>query len=168
MVTVDSTASPVRLKRRGKGARHRQIKRKRIRQESLRLVKTGKVDLTPCVACGSEDNLGIHHLEPIQADRFVFLCEPCHLLVHKPVFRRMDVCVASGHLSIRPEAVVQPKPSVSPTDTPAPRTVTPARHTNSPARQKQPPVAHANSPARQKQPPVAHANSPRRREVRCG
>jgi hypothetical protein len=82
-------------------------------------------------------------------------------LVHMPVFRRMDVCVASGHLSIRPEAVVQPKPSVSPTDTPAPRTVTPAR-------QKQPPVAHTNSPARQKQPPVAHANSPRRREVRCG
>ena len=49
MVTVDSTASPVRLKRRGRGSAHR------------------------------------------------------------PVFRTLKVCIASGHFSIRPEAAVTKK-----------------------------------------------------------
>ncbi len=109
MVTVDSTASPVRLKRRGKGARKRQKRRHRIGRRSARLVKTGKVDLTPCLVCGSEQNLTIHHVEPIKANRFVFLCEPCHVLAHKPVFRTMEVCVASGHFSVCPDAVLPKK-----------------------------------------------------------
>ncbi len=106
MVTVDSTASPVRLKRRGKGAAHRKRRRSRLRRRSTRLVKTGQVDLTACMVCGSTRNLTIHHVEPIQPDRFVFLCEECHVLAHRPVFRTMQVCVASGHFSIRPEAIV--------------------------------------------------------------
>jgi hypothetical protein len=109
MVNVDSTASPVRLKRRGQGARKRRKRRHRIGRRSAKLVKTGKVDLTPCLICGSQEGLTIHHLEPIQPDRFVFLCEPCHVLAHKPVFRTMEVCVASGHFSIRPEAVLAKK-----------------------------------------------------------
>ena len=113
MVAVDSTARPVRLKRRGKGATKRRKKRNLIGRKSAKLVKTGKVDLTPCLICGSEEDLTIHHVEPIQPDRFVFLCEPCHVLAHTPVFRTMDVCVASGHFSIRPEALVRR------TDTPA-------------------------------------------------
>ena len=55
----------------------------------------------------------IHHIEPIQPDRFVFLCRPCHVLAHKPVHRLMQVCIASGHFSIRPEAAV-PKDAVLP------------------------------------------------------
>ncbi len=110
MVTVDSTAVVVRPKRRGKGARKRQKSRSRTRRRSAKLVQTGRVDLTPCVACGSQANLTIHHVEPIKPDRFVFLCEPCHVLAHRPVFRTMEVCVASGHFSVRPDAVVRPRP----------------------------------------------------------
>ncbi len=106
MVTVDSTASPVRLKRRGQGARKRHKRGHRVRRRSAKLVKTGRVDLTACIVCGSTRNLTIHHVEPIQADRFVFLCEDCHILAHRPVFRTMEVCIASGHFSIRPEAIV--------------------------------------------------------------
>ncbi len=109
MVTVDSTASPVRLKRRGRGAQKRRKRRHRIGRRSAKLVKTGKIDLTPCLVCGSEQNLTIHHLEPIRPDRFVFLCEPCHILAHRPVFRTMQVCIASGHFSIRPDAVLPRK-----------------------------------------------------------
>ncbi len=113
MVTVDSTAIPVRLKRRGRGARKRQIGRRRLRHKSIRLVKTGQVDLTPCVACGSTRDLTIHHVAPIQPDRFVFLCQPCHVLAHKPVFRTMEVCIASGHFSIRPEALAAGREEVA-------------------------------------------------------
>ena len=109
MVTVDSTAVVVRPKRRGKGAGKRRKRRHRIGRRSVKLVKTGKVDVTPCLVCGSEENLTIHHVEPIKADRFVFLCEPCHVLAHKPVFRTMEVCVASGHFSILPDAVLPKK-----------------------------------------------------------
>ncbi len=109
MVTVDSTASPVFPKRRGEGAKKRRITNHRIGRKSARLVKTGKVDLTPCLVCGSEQNLTIHIVEPIQPDRFVFLCKPCHVLAHKPVHRTMEVCVASGHFSIRPDAVLPKK-----------------------------------------------------------
>ena len=109
MVTVDSTASPVRLKRIGKGAIHRKKRRNRLRNKSTRLVKTGKVDLAPCLVCGSEQDLTIHHIAPIQPDRFVFLCRPCHVLAHMPVYRTMRVCIASGHFSIRPDAVLPKK-----------------------------------------------------------
>ena len=115
MVTVDSTASPVRLKRRGKGATHRKKIRNRLRSMSTRLVKTGKVDLTPCVVCGSQVDVEIHHIEPIQPDRFIFLCRPCHVLAHQPVFRTMQVCIATGHFSIRPDAVL-PKNTDLPKD----------------------------------------------------
>lgn len=65
--------------------------------------------MTPCIACGSEDDLTIHHVEPIQPDRFVFLCRPCHVLAHRPVYRAIEVCIAPGHFSIRPEAVLPKK-----------------------------------------------------------
>ncbi len=109
MVAVDSTASPVYPKRRGKGAKHRKRGHHRIGRKSARLVKTGRVDLTPCLICGSQENLTIHHLEPVQPDRFVFLCEPCHVLAHRPVFRTMQVCVAAGHFSFRPDAILPKK-----------------------------------------------------------
>ncbi len=109
MVTVDSTASPVRLKRRGRGAHYRKRGRDRIRHKSTKLVKQGTIDLAPCLVCGSEQNLTIHHVEPIQPDRFVFLCEECHVLAHMPVFRTIKVCIASGHFSIRPEAILPRK-----------------------------------------------------------
>ncbi len=109
MVAVDSTASPVHPKRIGKGANHRRNRHNRLRKKSTRLVKTGKIDLAPCLVCGSEQDLTIHHVGPMQADRFVFLCEACHILAHKPVLRTMDVCVASGEFSIRPEAVLPRK-----------------------------------------------------------
>ncbi len=109
MVAVDSTASPVRLKRIGKGANHRRKRGNRLRGRSTRLVKTGKIDLAPCLVCGSEQDLEIHHVAPIRVDHFVFLCRPCHVLGHKPVFRTMEVCIASGHFSIRPEAVLARK-----------------------------------------------------------
>ncbi|MCH7885922.1 MAG: hypothetical protein IIC01_11835 [Planctomycetes bacterium] len=63
----------------------------------------------PCLICGSWENLTIHHIEPVQPDRFVFLCGPCHVLAHMPVFRTMEVCIASGHFSIRPEAALPRK-----------------------------------------------------------
>ena len=113
MVAVDSTANPVRLKRRGKGARKRQRGRGRLRRKSTRLVKTGRVALTPCVACGSTRDLTIHHVAPLEPDRFVFLCKPCHVLAHKPVFRTMEVCIASGHFSIRPEALAAGRKEVA-------------------------------------------------------
>ena len=109
MVAVDSTASPVRLKRIGRGAKKRQLGRHRVRRKSNKLVKTGQVDLAPCLVCGSEQDLTIHHIEPIQPDRFVFLCRPCHVLAHMPVYRTMRVCIASGHFSIRPDAVLPRK-----------------------------------------------------------
>ncbi len=105
MVDVDSTGSPVRRKRRGKGARRRQKRRRRLRKMSLNLVKGGKTEITPCLVCGSEEDLTIHHVEPIRPDRFVFLCRECHVLAHQPVFRKMDVCIAAGHFSVRPEAL---------------------------------------------------------------
>ena len=144
MVTVDSTASPVRLKRRGRGARKRQKRRHRLRRRSVKLVKSGRVDLTPCIVCGSTRNLTIHHVEPIQPDRFVILCEECHVLAHRPVFRTMEVCVASGHFSIRPEAIV--------------------RRTDSPTNTS----ASADNSANGKQAPAARTNSPRRKGVYCG
>ena len=142
MVTVDSTASPVRPKRRGRGARKRQKRRHRLRRRSVKLVKSGRVDLTPCIVCGSTRNLTIHHVEPIQPDRFVILCEECHVLAHRPVFRTMEVCIASGHFSIRPEAIVRR------TDTPALRPDTPPSHTNTPAGGKKAPGVRTNSPRR--------------------
>ena len=132
MVTVDSTASPVRLKRRGKGAAHRKKRRQCKRRISSRLVKSGRVDLTPCIVCGSTENLTIHHVEPIRPDRFVFLCERCHVLAHKPVFRTMEVCIAPGHFSIRPEAIAQR--TDSPTDTSIGGKKSPGVRTNSPRR----------------------------------
>ncbi|GAF75127.1 unnamed protein product, partial [marine sediment metagenome] len=135
MVTVDSTASPFQPKRTGQGARKRQQKRHRKRRKSGKLVKSGRVDLTPCIVCGSTKDLSIHHIEPIKPDRFVFLCERCHLLAHKPVFRTMEVCVASGHFSVRPEAIVQR--ADSPTNTSAPA--------DNSANGKQAPAARTNS-----------------------
>lgn len=113
MVTVDSTANPVRLKRRGRRAGHRKKRRNRLRGKSTRLVKTGRVEIQPYAACGSTEDLTIHHIPPIRPDRFVFLCKSCHILAHKPVFRTMEVCVADSHLSICPQAVLGPKKEVA-------------------------------------------------------
>ena len=113
MVTVDSTGNPVRLKRRGRGARHRQKVRNRLRRKSVRLVRSGRIEITPCVTCGSTQDLTIHHVPPIRPDRFVFLCKSCHILAHKPIFQTIEICVAEGHFSIRPEAVLKPREVVA-------------------------------------------------------
>ncbi len=109
MVAANSTASPARPKRVGRRASRSRKRRQRLRRRSVRLVKTGKIDLKPCLVCGSEQNLTIHHVRPIRADRFVFLCRSCHDLAHKRVLSTMKVCIASGHFSIRPEAVLPKK-----------------------------------------------------------
>ncbi len=136
MVMVDSTGRPVVEKRIGQGATHRNRRLRRKRRQSTKLVKSGRVDLTPCVVCGSTENLSIHHIQPLQPDRFVFLCEECHLLAHTPVFLTMDVCVAAGHFSIRPEAIVQvthsPTHTSAPVDDSANGEQAPAAGTNSP------------------------------------
>ena len=113
MVAVDSTGNPICLKRRGKGTSHRNKVRNRLRRKSVRLVKTGRVEVTPCVVCGSTQDLTIHHIPPIQPDRFVFLCKSCHILAHKPIFRTVEVCVAEGHFSILPQAALKPKEAVT-------------------------------------------------------
>ncbi len=85
------------------------MKRQRKRRSSVRLVKSGRVDLAPCLICGTWENLTIHHVKPFRADRFVFLCESCHLLAHKPTYWKMRLCVAPGHFSVLPEAVLPVK-----------------------------------------------------------
>jgi hypothetical protein len=71
------------------------------------------VEIKPCAACGSTENLTIHHVPPIRPDRFVFLCKSCHVLVHKPIFRTIEVCVAEGQFDILPQAVLEPKKEVA-------------------------------------------------------
>jgi hypothetical protein len=97
--------------------------------------------------CGSTRNLTIHHVEPIQPDRFVILCEECHVLAHKPIFRTMEVCVASGHFSIRLEAIVR-RTDTPPcrTDMPAVRPGVPPSRTDMPAlRPGMPPTVSGHS-----------------------
>jgi len=109
MVTVDSTGRPVEPKRIGEGAARRDKIRHRVRVKSQKLVKLGRVDVTPCLMCGTEQNLTIHHVDPLEPERFVFLCVPCHDLAHKLVYRTMDVCVAERHFCVLPEAIVKIK-----------------------------------------------------------
>lgn len=85
------------------------MRRQRKRRGSVRLVKSGRVDLAPCLICGSWENLTIHHVMPFRADRFVFLCESCHLLAHKPTYWKMRLCVAPSHFTVLPEAVLPVK-----------------------------------------------------------
>ena len=107
MVDGNGTGSRLRHKTRGK---HRSYnKRQRVRHRSVRLVRNGKIDLAPCAVCGTWEKLTIHHIKPIKPDRFVFLCETCHRLAHKPVYWRMRLCVAPGHFSVLPEAVLPKK-----------------------------------------------------------
>ncbi len=84
----------------------RQWQRRLIRKMSRDLVRSGKIAQTHCLLCGSKEELTIHHLEPMRPDNFVFLCEPCHALAHKPVYRTIRVKVASGQFSVRPGAAV--------------------------------------------------------------
>ena len=107
MVIVDSTASPAPLNPAEKRLTSKQ--RHRVRNRSGRLVRKGLIDLAPCLVCGTLENLSIHHVEPFKVDRFVFLCESCHALAHRPVYQTIEVCVASGHFSVRPEAILPRK-----------------------------------------------------------
>lgn len=100
-------------KRRGLGWRYRRSQRNKIRQKSRDLVKAGVILKTPCLICGSRENLTIHHLEPIRPDRFVFLCEPCHILAHTPLYRVVKVRVSRGQFSVRPDAIAPRRKEVT-------------------------------------------------------
>ena len=90
-----------------RGAQQRE--HQRIRMKSRHLVKSGKIPERPCLACGTRENLTIHHIEPIQHHRFVFLCRPCHIRLHQPLYRQVTVPLAYGQFSIRPEAAIPRK-----------------------------------------------------------
>ena len=107
MVECNGTPITSRRKRTGRGWRRRQKARNRIRRKSRELVKSGRIHPLPCLRCGSRENLTIHHLEPFAPGRFVWLCEPCHRLAHTPVYRTIQVTVARGQFSVRPEAAVR-------------------------------------------------------------
>ena len=104
MDTADGTDAFVLGKR--KRGRTRQWQRKQIRKMSHRLVKSGKIPLTPCLLCGSRESPTIHHFEPMRPDRFVFLCQPCHDRAHRPLYRAILIPVTLGQFSIRPEAAL--------------------------------------------------------------
>ena len=93
---------------RGRGHSHRQ-KHRKIRRKSRKLVNSGQVPERPCLVCGSREDLTVHHVEPVQRDRFVFLCRPCHVRAHQPLYRHMLVPLAYGQFSIRPEAGIPRK-----------------------------------------------------------
>ena len=83
MVTADGTGTLGPCKPRRRNARQR--RRERIRMKSRKLVRSGKIARTPCVVCGSKENLEIHHhVEPMRPDGFVFLCEAYHKQAHRP------------------------------------------------------------------------------------
>ena len=105
MVTADGTET-ASLGKRGRNRRG-QRQRHRIRQMSRRLVKSGEMPEGPCLLCGSEEGLTIHHVGPMRPDRFVFLCGSCHERAHQPVYRIVRVPITSGQFSVRPAAVVQ-------------------------------------------------------------
>lgn len=84
-------------------------RREKIRKKSRKLVNSGQVPEQPCLACGTQQNLTVHHLEPMQYDRFVFLCEPCHFRAHLPLYREKSVPLAFGQFSIRREAAIPRK-----------------------------------------------------------
>ena len=115
MVTADGTDAFVLGKRkRGRGfgrgeGRSRRRQRKQIRRLSYFLVKTGEIPQKPCLICGSQQDLTIHHFEPMRPDRFVFLCQPCHDRAHQPLYRAIAIPVALGQFSIRPEAAIPRK-----------------------------------------------------------
>ena len=84
-------------------------RRNKIRRQSLKLVASGRVPKRPCLVCGSREALTLHHIAPIQRDRFVFLCRPCHDRAHLPLYRLVTVPLAYAQFSIRPEAVIPRK-----------------------------------------------------------
>ncbi len=104
MDTADGTDAFVLGKPKHRDTRQRQ--RKQIRRLSHYLVRTGEIPQKPCLICGSEENLTIHHFEPMRPDRFVFLCEPCHQRAHRPLYRSVPIPVAEGQFSVRPEAAI--------------------------------------------------------------
>ena len=87
----------------------RQRKHRKIRRKSRRLVNSGRIPERPCLVCGSRESPTVHHLEPMQRDRFVFLCWPCHDRLHRPLYRQVAVPLAYGQFSIRPEAAIPRK-----------------------------------------------------------
>ena len=113
MVTVDGTDAFVLGKRKHRrscgGGRSRRRQRKQIRKMSHRLVKAGIIPERPCLLCGSQQSLTIHHFEPMRPDRFVFLCQPCHDRAHRPLYRSILIPVTLGQFSVRPEAALPRK-----------------------------------------------------------
>ncbi len=105
MVTGDGTEVVSLGKRKLSPSRMRQRLRREIRRMSLELVMSGEIPRLPCLLCGSEEEITIHHVEPMRPDGIVFLCRPCHDRAHQPLFRTFKVAVAHGQFSIRPEAV---------------------------------------------------------------
>ena len=92
-----------------KPRRSQRKKHTKIRRKSRKLVNSGQTPERPCLICGSKHDLTVHHIEPIRPNRFVFLCRPCHVRAHRPLYRQVSVPLAYGQFSIRPEAAIPRK-----------------------------------------------------------
>ena len=96
-----------------RGWYRRKKKRDQIRSQSINLVKKGRVKITPCRVCGARENLTIHHIPPMKADRFIFLCSDCHrlfntpcpVLPHPPAGQKFREFPHAGQFYAQPEAV---------------------------------------------------------------
>ncbi len=115
MVTADGTDAFVLGKRKhdrrhGRGREStRQWQRMHIRRMSHCLVISGQIPERPCLVCGSQQSLRIHHIEPLRPGRFVFLCGECHIRAHRPLYRQISINRPFGQFSVRPEAAVMRK-----------------------------------------------------------
>ncbi len=109
MVTADGTDAFVLGKRRRSRAglsRTRQWQRMQIRRMSRCLVISGQIPERPCLLCGSQESLKIHHIEPLRPGRFVFLCGECHDRAHRTLYRQISIPSPFGQFSVRPEAAL--------------------------------------------------------------
>ena len=84
----------------------RQRKHKRILEESHNLVNSGEIPVTPCQICGAREDLAIHLLKPLRADRFVFLCGECRFRAHRARYRQVSVPFGYAQFRVPPEADV--------------------------------------------------------------
>ncbi len=87
----------------------RQRRRKRILEESHNLVNSGEIPVTPCQICGAREDLAIHLLKPLRADRFVFLCGECRFRAHRALYRQVSVPFGYKRFSVLREAAVPRK-----------------------------------------------------------
>ena len=68
----------------------------------MKLVKAGKIAITPCVSCGSTDQPTLHHIPHYTPDCVVTLCRACHVQLHNPIHTKVKI--ADNHLTLLPPA----------------------------------------------------------------